>query len=268
MADTKQQHSGMQVLSLGMSRTGTASMKEALHILGHQRVHHAYELYTHPEQCVKWLAAWDAKAKCDKTALQRHTWDELLEGYTAVTDMPAVCFAQELIEAYPQAKVILVERDEQAWYQSFDTGVIQTYFDNAPVTGIISMLDHKLMRPIHELWTRLFAHSDGYFHSTTKSEMQKNALQVYRDHNALVRLVTPPERLLCFKLKDGWQPLCEFLQVDKPEVPFPSVNEGDAVKEVVAAFVNKSMKRAVLNLGIGVAVVAALLIPLLLSSSS
>ena len=71
-------------------------MKEALRILGHRNVHHAYELYVHPEQCEQWLAAWNAKVNGSALST-RHDWDGLLGGYTAVTDIPSVCFAQELI---------------------------------------------------------------------------------------------------------------------------------------------------------------------------
>ncbi len=34
----------------------------------------------------------------------------------------------------------------------------------------------------------------------------------------------PAHRLLTFDLRDGWPPLCEFLEVDVPEIPFPKTN--------------------------------------------
>lgn len=256
---------GLQVLSLGMSRTGTAcksnsaqylhsslkvlsAMKEALRILGHDRVHHAYELYNHPDQCRQWLAAWDAKANGLGETLDRHYWDNFLAGYTAVTDMPAVCFAKELIDAYPEAKVVLVQREEEAWLRSFKTAVIDTYFDNSLITASISLFDRKLMRPLHFLWSRLLATEDGFLEGTTKDQVEGNALEIYRKHNSLIIAHTPPDNLLRFDLKDGWEPLCAFLGKEIPNVPFPNVNEGDAVKDIVAAFTQKSIVRAVRNL--------------------
>lgn len=225
-------------------------MKEAFRILGHERVHHAYELYSHPEQCREWLAAWDAKANGLGKTLDRHYWNKILEGYTAVTDMPAVCFSEELIEAFPEAKVVLVQRDEEAWFRSFKSAVIDTFFDNKLVTASISLFDRQLMRPVHFLWSRLLGSDDGFFQGKTRAQVEANAIDIYRKHNALVLANTSPENLLQFNLKDGWGPLCAFLGTEIPSVPFPNVNEGDAVKDILAAFTRKSLIRAAQNLGI------------------
>ncbi|TPP58977.1 hypothetical protein FGIG_11683 [Fasciola gigantica] len=40
-----------------------------------------------------------------------------------------------------------------------------------------------------------------------------------------VKRVVPAERLLAFEVKDGWEPLCRFLNKTIPNVPFPSVND-------------------------------------------
>jgi hypothetical protein len=34
----------------------------------------------------------------------------------------------------------------------------------------------------------------------------------------------PPHRLLTFDLGEGWQPLCDFLEVEAPDVAFPRTN--------------------------------------------
>jgi hypothetical protein len=45
--------------------------------------------------------------------------------------------------------------------------------------------------------------------------------------NAEVRETLPPERLLVFSPKEGWEPLCAFLGVPVPAEPFPRVNSRD-----------------------------------------
>jgi hypothetical protein len=35
----------------------------------------------------------------------------------------------------------------------------------------------------------------------------------------------PADRLLVWHPKDGWEPLCELLEVDVPEAPLPNVND-------------------------------------------
>ena len=231
-----------------------SAMREPLHISGHKHVHHAYELYVHPAQSQQWLEAWNAKVSDSTRPFTRQNWDHLLAGYTAVTNMPSACFAQELIHTDPDAKVIPGVREEQAWHKSFSTRVIDTYFDNAWTTGIISLLDFQLMRPVHSLWTRLLASKTGFLRGSTRDEVQGNALDIYRKHNAVVIDMTEQSRLLTFRLEQGWKRLCAFLEVEVPDVPFPRVNEGDVIKQVLSAFVQKSMLRALRNLAIRIVV--------------
>ena len=49
--------------------------------------------------------------------------------------------------------------------------------------------------------------------------------------NEGVRQTVPAERLLEWYPTDGWEPLCEFLEVDVPEGPVPNLNDTAAFKE-------------------------------------
>ena len=40
-----------------------------------------------------------------------------------------------------------------------------------------------------------------------------------------VQDTVPAERLLVWSVADGWEPLCEFLEVPIPEAEFPRVND-------------------------------------------
>lgn len=51
--------------------------------------------------------------------------------------------------------------------------------------------------------------------------------QGFLAHNQHIRSVVPAERLLVWHPKDGWGPLCKFLEKDVPAEPLPKVNEGD-----------------------------------------
>ena len=46
----------------------------------------------------------------------------------------------------------------------------------------------------------------------------------YEEHNELVEKTIPKENLLIWNLKDGWEPLCTFLDVPMPDVPIPREN--------------------------------------------
>lgn len=71
--------------------------------------------------------------------------------------------------------------------------------------------------------------------------MQEKARQAYRDHYALVRRVTPKSRLLEYQLGDGWGPLCEFLGKPVPDVPFPRVNDSEALQELLTIIIKRGL---------------------------
>ncbi len=58
-----------------------------------------------------------------------------------------------------------------------------------------------------------------------------NSIRSYEEHNRRVREVVPPNRLLVYDVRDGWEPLCQFLEVHKcPEMPFPKTNSSFNVR--------------------------------------
>jgi hypothetical protein len=48
-----------------------------------------------------------------------------------------------------------------------------------------------------------------------------------------VKAAVPPEKLLVFKVSDGWAPLCEFLGVASPNEPFPNLNDRASIKKII-----------------------------------
>ena len=54
--------------------------------------------------------------------------------------------------------------------------------------------------------------------------------QAYKKHNSYVQSRVPAEDLLVWKVKDGWEPLCKFLNCPIPEGPIPHDNRTGDVK--------------------------------------
>jgi hypothetical protein len=54
-----------------------------------------------------------------------------------------------------------------------------------------------------------------------------HCLRVFEQHYERVRRTVPAERLLVYRVQEGWEPLCRFLGADVPGGPFPRVNVGD-----------------------------------------
>lgn len=110
----------MQVLCLGLGRTGTDSLRTALSDLGYENVNHGFYVAEHVEDAPQWYRLAMAKYKDHNEAYLNVTeFEKVLGKCTAVTDLPSAAFAVELLRAYPDAKVVLNRRDDvEAWYQS------------------------------------------------------------------------------------------------------------------------------------------------------
>lgn len=80
----------------------------------------------------------------------------------------------------------------------------------------------------------------------TGKQILANSRAVYEEHYAGIRAKTPKERLLEFKLSDGWGPLCQFLGKDVPDVEFPRINDAAdfqrKVDETIRLYVLKAAK--------------------------
>jgi hypothetical protein len=224
-------------------------MQAALETLGCAPCYHGYTTLYNISDCPVWSRAFEAKYHSNGRPFTRPDWDNLLGKYGAVTDSPAVCFADELIAAYPEAKVVLVERDIESWYRSFQE-IIDGYYTR--INDILPILDPQLLGPANRLFAYVFRDRKGFFRATNKQELRDNARIVYKEHYAHVRAITPKERLLNFQLKEGWEPLCEFLGKEIPEVPFPKLHEQGALKKRIWGFRIKGMMNVVRSLMVGV----------------
>ncbi len=195
----------LKVIGAGWSRTGTFSLRQALQLLGMGPCYHMHEEFLQPEHHALWRRAHAGKIE---------SWRELLGEYQSVTDTPACLFWRELVRAYPGAKVVLTIRDPNTWYESMCSTVY-------PVTFASSEGSSAEERSAIELARELVF--DGFFQGGFGD--RETALALFDEHNSAVRREVPAERLLVCEVAEGWGPLCEFLGVPTPAVPFPRTNE-------------------------------------------
>jgi hypothetical protein len=214
----------LKVIGAGFGRTGTWSLKAALEKLGFGPCYHMTEVFAHPSHADVWVAA----ARGEPADLEA-----VLEGYEATTDWPACTFYEELMERYPEAKVLLSVRDPERWYESTRSTLypLTMLLDSSrtvrTIFGLLTLLAYggfagiKSSLPHDVIWDGTF---DGRF------EDKPYAIEVFELHNEEVRRRVPPERLLVYEVKEGWGPLCEFLGVPEPEEPFPHLNDAAQMK--------------------------------------
>lgn len=84
----------------------------------------------------------------DRSHRQRRTWDSLLGSLSGLSDIPCICFAEELREVYPEAKVILVSRDLESWKQSF-ISVVGTVMNDRKMVWLAWYVRHLAPVLIH-----------------------------------------------------------------------------------------------------------------------
>ena len=152
-------------------------------------------------------------------------FDKVLWRYDALTDTPCVLFSEELLAAYPDAKVILTERDVDGWVASMQ----RSYY------RVLNSRGMRIMRVLDgEFLGKYYAMGMGSLRTWTGGDVNdmEKLRRGYEEHYARMRAIVPRERLLEWHPRDGWEPLCEFLGKEVPEGEFPKVNQGDWVADL------------------------------------
>jgi len=153
---------------------------------------------------------------------QRPDWEAVFDGFTSAADGPSAIYYRQIMETFPKAKVILTVRDAERWYQS----TYDTLYQFALKTGGNPPKDNSMPARIYRVtstmvWNGLFG---GRF--TDK----EHAIEVFQNHNQEVLRNVDPGKLLVYDVKQGWEPLCAFLEVDVPPEDFPRVNDTESMR--------------------------------------
>ena len=126
---------------------------------------------------------------------------------------------------YPDAKIVLSVRDEARWYDS----VAQTIY---PTSFLLPGWMESLIPPIRRMNKMVIAVVwDGVFGGRFKD--REHALKLYRENNDYVKSTVPSDRLLVFEAKDGWEPLCHFLDLPIPDGDYPHLNDAAQIRRLI-----------------------------------
>jgi 3'-phosphoadenosine 5'-phosphosulfate (PAPS) 3'-phosphatase len=178
---------GAKVFGIGLSKTGTTSLANALQILGYRTR--------------------------DNMGVVRYAKGELssvdlgvVESFDALTDTPIPSFYRELDVRFPGSKFILTVRDSDAWFKSCKKQFTQRFAD-------VQTDAHK--RLFIDLYGTDVFEQDGF------QAGYERFVDGVRDY-----FKSRPYDLLVMDVAagDGWQKLCAFLGNPVPDVPFPKAN--------------------------------------------
>ena len=208
----------LSVIGAGFGRTGTMSLKLALDRLGFGPCYHMTEVFKNPKASGYWEAAADGKPV---------DWEEVFAGYGSTVDWPSATFYKQLADAYPDARVVLTDRDPEGWFASTQATIFSRHFRD----DTDDPWQRMVLKVIGDLFDRLMTDKD-------------KLIEVYERHNDQVRRTIAPERLLDYQVSQGWEPLCAFLGVDVPDEPMPKVNSTDDFRQHLAAKLAENADRS------------------------
>lgn len=224
----------LKILGVGAPRTGTSSLKVALEMLGFGKCAHMQELFANPVKTTQWVELFETGSV---------DFGDLFNGYQSSTDFPGCLLHRELAEQYPGLKFILTDRDPEGWYES----LLRTIYAAVPqspeakeemrlrgeespkfksIGGALELVNVYLLQ----------RHYGGDFLDKEKTIARYLAFQNE------IRTSVPAQNLLEFKIGEGWEPLCKFLDVPVPEQPFPFKNKRKDFQEQIGKMVSTGGK--------------------------
>mmetsp|Transcript_13867 Transcript_13867/g.15335 ORF Transcript_13867/g.15335 Transcript_13867/m.15335 type:complete len:264 (+) Transcript_13867:43-834(+) len=210
-----------KVLGVGLPRTGTVSTKVALEHLYRGKCYHMFEALLGG---ISHLEFW---RKVDEGNISSEELAAFFQdrGFVASVDHPASTHFREMIETFPDVKVILTVRDPDQWYESIKVTILPWY--RASQKWPLSLHPGgklcQLKGILYKSPDGNIREDDGIFGACKIS--RERAIQFYHEWNESVKQYVPEDRLLIFNVKEGWEPLCNFLDLPVPRENFPKLND-------------------------------------------
>ena len=242
----------MKVICAGYGKTGTKSITKALRHLG-------FTVFDWEEQMFDFLDHWvDVFQNGAKPDVKR-----VYQNADVCVDIPGYFFFEEILEAFPDCKVILSVREpEDLWIESLVRQLDSLDTLRSDVVFMLSETDRK-MRYIYDSFLNA-----AYGSCNTKSTyvLRKR----YRIHNHRVKSIVPADKLLVYSVKQGWKPLCDFLECEVPTVAFPHENikseiTNQVMKTRYGRQVNREFRSGVLKIGLFLVVIVGVFLAIFLN---
>ena len=204
----------MKLIGAGLPRTATTTQLISLEMLGFPCYHMRDMMSDLSTSVPLWRAALEGDGN----------WDTLFDGKESIVDWPGGYFWRELMDVYPDAKVLLSVRSADSWVESMHNTIAGIYYGEN-LMHHLAMAQHSI-DPLYASWLDLlrdmWAKADIMV--TSNGDREQMAVDMNRWNQEVIDTV-PSERLLVWYPTDGWEPLCEFLEVSVPDGPVPNVND-------------------------------------------
>ncbi len=213
----------MKVIGAGLPRTATTTQMFALERLGLGPCYHMRDLLSDLESG---LPLWERVAEGSPD------WERIFGQAVSTVDWPSARFYAELMDYYPEAKVLLSVRTGEEWVNSMRQ-TVWGIFHGGSVMNHLS----EARAQLDPLWARYVAlmrwmtwnEDTGVLAGETFSD--EGLAAVMDRWNETVKRAVPAERLLVWNPCEGWEPLCAFLGVEVPAEELPRLNDTPSFRE-------------------------------------
>lgn len=210
---------GPKVLAAGLWRCTTSSLQvafeEVLNPPMKPSMHGVYILTNN-----RLLALCVRASKETSKPKRQDMLRQIFTGYNASSDYPGMAFADDLIEMYPDMKIVLNKRKSSSeWAKSAnETLRFFSTWTYALCCGLIPMCywHWQMYRNYAALAKRRF-----------RKDIDTWSEEYYDVHNAWIREISEKHGRVVLEWEPsmGWEPLCDFLEVEVPDQEFPRVND-------------------------------------------
>lgn len=231
----------LQVVALGLGRSGTESLYNALKILGYDGISHGFQHISNEGigGAIQWQRLADRKMAAlgiDKLkestlsgkileklppGLEASDFDKVLGHCEVATDMPASAFGPELLLAYPDALVVLNYRHADGWINSFESTIEKLFQGPSGWFALLSAgFDSQLFWQTYTFFT--------FWRGYIPYPVRRDGHLFHEKHYGILEQLCQEQGrpYLKWNISDGWEPLCKFLGKPVPDVPFPKGNPG------------------------------------------
>jgi hypothetical protein len=211
----------LKVIAAGLPRCATTSLQAAFeseHLDLAPSMHMAHVM-PHPD-----ILELVIEAMQEQDRERRHQLlHKIFDGYRATSDFPGAVFVDDLMDMYPDAKVVLNLRESgESWAKSMRSSM--GFFSTKTFRYITCLIrTDRVLWKLNEVGARVWEKKLG------ASEMSFYTSEFYDKHNKWVReeAAKRGKDLLEFRAEQGWEPLCKVLGKPLPpaKVLFPRLND-------------------------------------------
>lgn len=216
---------GLRIIACGLPRCATSSLQHALELsLGLTPCMHM--AYCAPHAPILQLIH-SALLEHDKGARQL-ILHRIFDGYAATADFPGMMFVDDLLEMYPEAKLVLNTRGPEGGGKWVESGKETLVFFHSALHRWATWLipsnywQYRVHLATVALWQRRHGLDEFW------------CVESYVAHNKWVRDLGKryEKEVLEWKAGDGWGPLVEIVGGEVPREGFPHLNDRAFIKKL------------------------------------